>query len=113
MFFSTFFITAVYTYLLLLNFYHEFVLSANWAQSSGDIAQNIVIPYYPSPPNPHWAARFGMVSIIAPPVDTSSLGFIYLMGGDTYDGSKTNLNFKPGLTDPRWENGYKNDVLQK
>lgn len=88
----------------------NFCFCANWAQSSGDIKQNIVIPYYPSPPNPHWAARYGMVSVVAPPRDTSSLGFVYLMGGDTYDGSKTSDNFKPGLTDSRWENGYKNDV---
>ena len=96
-------------FLVLLSCY-DYALSANWAQSSGPIAQNIVIPYYPSPNTPHWQARYGMVSIIAPPVDTSSLGFVYLMGGDTYDGSSNKHGLKPGLADYKWENGYKNDV---
>ena len=36
---------------------------ANWAQSSGPLLQNTVIPYLPNDANPHWNPRYGMVSV--------------------------------------------------
>lgn len=82
---------------------------ANWAQASGEIQQNVVIPYYPSFKNAHWGSRYGFVSIVIPP-QGQSVGFVFLLGGDTYDGSKTSKKLKNGLVDSRWETGYKNDI---
>ena len=41
------------------------ILIANWAQVSGHIDQNIAVPYFPGPNQPHWGARYGMVSVVA------------------------------------------------
>lgn len=49
-----------YLNLLLLYFlYLIFLLLANWAQASGSIQQNIVVPYYAAPDTPHWTGRYG------------------------------------------------------
>lgn len=42
----------------------------------------------------------------------SSFSYVYVLGGDSYDGDDTQRNYKPGLLDPIWENGYKNDGEQ-
>lgn len=87
---------------------------ANWAQSSGDFAQNVVFPYIPSPSNRHWQGRFGHATVMAKdpdaPQDQANLGRVYLLGGDTNDGDKSVRPFKAGLLDLQWNNGYKNDV---
>ncbi len=36
---------------------------ANWAQSSGYLEQNVVIPAMPSPAVKHWQSRYGMASV--------------------------------------------------
>lgn len=38
--------------------------AANWAQASGKLQQNIVIPYIPSPARPHWTARYGAAAVV-------------------------------------------------
>ena len=39
--------------------------TANWAQTSGEIEQNVVLPAMPSPTLSHWQARFGHATVIA------------------------------------------------
>eukprot|EP01039_Chlorochromonas_danica_P008280 gene8280-9129_t len=83
---------------------------ANWAQSSGEMAQNIAIPYLPAPATPHWSPRFGMATIVTSTTNLSSSAYIYVLGGDSYDGHNTRRNYQAGLLDYSWENGFKNDV---
>ena len=33
---------------------------ANWAQVSGEIQQNVVVPYLPGTQRPHWSGRTGL-----------------------------------------------------
>lgn len=42
-----------------------FYVTANWAQVSGNIDQNVVVPYFPGPNQPHWQARYGMATVVA------------------------------------------------
>lgn len=42
---------------------------ANWAQSSGPVDQNVVIPYFPRPSNRHWQARYGMAVVVVTDVN--------------------------------------------
>eukprot|EP01031_Cornospumella_fuschlensis_P035821 gene35821-43448_t len=88
------------------------IRAANWAQSSGEISQNTAIPYVPAPApySKHWSARYGMATIVTSTTNLSSFSYVYLLGGDSYDGDDTQRNYKPGLIDQKWENGYKNDV---
>lgn len=37
---------------------------ANWAQGSGYIEQNVVIPQQPTLSHPHWQARYGMSTAV-------------------------------------------------
>lgn len=37
---------------------------ANWAQASGKLKQNIVIPYIPAPNQPHWTPRYGATAVV-------------------------------------------------
>lgn len=37
---------------------------ANWAQASGKVQQNIVVPAYPTPGSQHWSPRYGMATIV-------------------------------------------------
>ena len=87
------------------------VASANWAQASGFFEQNVVIPKIPgvNTANAHWQARFGM-SIIQSSDPSGGIGTVWLLGGDTYDGTSGRFNSGPGLMDQTWGNGYKNDV---
>lgn len=48
---------------MLCSLCETLVIAANWAQASGEVSQNVVIPYVPSPEKPHWAARFGMTTV--------------------------------------------------
>ena len=50
------------TLLLLVN---QVARAANWAQTSGDVKQNVVIPYYPSANREHWNARYGHATVVA------------------------------------------------
>lgn len=49
-----------------------------------------------------------MAVVVVDDDDTTST--VYLLGGDTYDGTISNENVAPGLLDQSWYNGYKNDV---
>ncbi len=40
-------------------------LTANWAQTSGNIQQNVVFPAMITPVHKHWQARFGHATVIA------------------------------------------------
>lgn len=50
-----------------------------------------------------------MVTIEKPATNLSSFSYVFLFGGDTYDGDDTRRNHMPGLLDLSWESGYKND----
>lgn len=50
-----------------------------------------------------------MTTIVVPGTGQGT-GFVYLLGGDTYDGGNTSANIMNGQYDTRWENGYKNDI---
>ena len=50
----------------------KYVDSANWAQASGYIDQNVVIPSIPSPTKKHWQARYGFASLVFPNVSNHS-----------------------------------------
>ena len=103
----------VFTLLVLLGSFVTITKQANWAQSSGEIQQNVVIPAYPSPAKKHFQPRYGHAVVVVPKAVTSGVvseGDIYLMGGDTYTGTAGLENIKPGLGDITWNNGYKNDV---
>jgi hypothetical protein len=86
----------------------------NWAQTSGEMAQNVVFPSMPSPAIKHWQARFGHATVIAadvnPDPEVNSLGKVFLMGGDSFSEDKTIRDLSPGAFDTSWEHGYKNDV---
>lgn len=49
---------------LLTFFFSHSLFTANWAQASGNIQQNTVIPYYPAPGKPHWGPRYGMAAAV-------------------------------------------------
>ena len=83
--------------------------SANWAQTSGYLEQNVVIPAIPSPAVKHWQPRYGMSSLQFPN-SSSSNGYLVLLGGDTYNNDFTGLSSSPGYLDLKWGSGYKNDV---
>ena len=51
----------------------KYVDSANWAQASGYIDQNVVIPTIPSPTKKHWQARYGFASLVFPNVSNRPL----------------------------------------
>ena len=46
---------------------------ANWAQSSGQIQQNVVIPYIPAPGHRHWQARYGAAAVVVTDVSCAAL----------------------------------------
>lgn len=52
-----------------------------------------------------------MSTVVMPASNLSSFSYIFVMGGDTYDGSNDQRNLDPGLADVAWENGYKNDGI--
>lgn len=87
------------------------LLTANWAQSSGKLKQNTVIPNIPSPSHPHWQPRFGAQLLVSS--STSNGSTLFLIGGDTFQDPKL-LNiatdYSPGLIDSASYLGYKNDV---
>jgi hypothetical protein len=84
--------------------------AANWAQASGQINQNLVIPYYPAPNRQQWAPRYGHVAIIVPAADATGVSYVYVMGGDTYSDPTTRKDLQPGEFNSQWETGYQNDV---
>eukprot|EP01041_Mallomonas_annulata_P013419 gene13419-28456_t len=84
--------------------------SANWAQTSGKISQNLVNPSVPGPNNPHWQGRYGMTVVLKTNSTSLNFGTIFLMGGDTYNDQSADHFATPGNIDLRWSNGYKNDV---
>jgi hypothetical protein len=79
----------------------------NWAQTGGVNQQSVTIPYIPASGNPHWKARYGHVTIVTPSSVDTTIGFVFVLGGDTYykDGSERDILVPDG-----WENGYKNDI---
>ena len=48
-------------------------------------------------------------SYTKPAKNLSSYGYLFLMGGDSYNGDATQRDFSPGLLASSWENGYTND----
>lgn len=50
------------------------------------------------------------MTTIVVPGQGQGTGFVYLLGGDTFDGGTTSANTMNGQYDKRWENGYKNDI---
>lgn len=46
----------------------KYTESANWAQTSGYLDQNVVIPTIPSPAKKHWQARYGFSNLAFPNV---------------------------------------------
>ena len=38
--------------------------ASNWAEVSGEVEQNVVIPFYPSPNNKHWGPRYGFAMVV-------------------------------------------------
>jgi hypothetical protein len=50
------------------------------------------------------------MAVVVVPSSSGGVGSVYLLGGDSYDGGKTQENVVPGLLDLTWYNGYKNDV---
>ena len=48
-------------------------LTSNWAQTSGEMAQNVVFPAIPSPYLKHWEARFGHATVVAQDVSIALL----------------------------------------
>lgn len=52
-----------------------------------------------------------MATIVVPPVVSTDTGFVFLLGGDTYNGDKTQRDFVPGMMDYDAENGLKNDGI--
>lgn len=51
--------------LILITLLVQPCLTANWAQTSGNIQQNVVFPAIPTPVNRHWQARFGHATVVA------------------------------------------------
>jgi len=88
--------------------------ASNWAQASGPIQQNTVLPSIPSPAKKHWQNRFGHCTILYtkpnPNAGVAFLGKVFLIGGDTNDGSFLENQEASGLVDNAWEKGFKNDV---
>ena len=54
-------------------------LTSNWAQTSGDMAQNVVFPAIPSPYLKHWEARFGHATVVAQDVSALFHGSLYTL----------------------------------
>ena len=105
-----FFLLLIHSFSLLTLLVSYLNVLANWAQSTGQIQQNIVISRYPSPEYQHWNPRYGMAAVVVPMNSSESARtFLYVMGGDSYTGDGTERDYKPGLFDDSWENGYKND----
>lgn len=87
----------------------EKTICSNWAQTTGDTAQNTVISTVPSATNPHWEPRYGMSVTHTLNVSIDLIGVIYLLGGDTYNLGNAQ-NIISGQNDLSWSKGYKNDV---
>jgi hypothetical protein len=81
---------------------------ANWAQTTGKLGQNVVIPRYPTPAYRHWAQRFGHAVVVASNSSNTEGSMIYLLGGDSYEGDASGENANDQQA--RWTVGYKNDV---
>ena len=96
------------SFILCLSQYY-ISLAANWAQTTGKVQQNVVIPTMPTLSNPHWERRYGMaVVVVDDPANPDDEPRIFLMGGDTYDGDFTGT--EKTTRSVKWSNGYKNDV---
>jgi hypothetical protein len=64
-----------------------YISASNWAQTTGDVSQNVVVPQIPKPAHPHWNKRYGMAIVaVDDPNNPDDVPHIYLLGGDTYDG---------------------------
>jgi hypothetical protein len=76
--------------LLLIFCCVDFLSASNWAQTSGKVQQNVVIPRIPTPSYPHWTQRFGHAIVVATNISVAqSLGakpLMYMIGGDTFEG---------------------------
>ena len=83
--------------LLLLSLASVTIRAANWAQCTGQPAQNNVIPRIPNPDivsaksgsfygkNDHWSSRQGMGYVRVPKNDTTGQPeSIFVIGGDSY-----------------------------
>jgi hypothetical protein len=81
---------------------------SNWAQTTGKLEQNVVIPRYPSPAYRHWAQRYGHAVVVASNSTETKGSVIYLLGGDSYEGDASGENANDQQS--RWTVGYKNDV---
>ena len=51
--------------LIIFSILLDTCLTANWAQTSGNIQQNVVFPAMITPVHKHWQARFGHATVIA------------------------------------------------
>lgn len=69
-----------------------------------------VIPYYPAAPTPHWSSRYGFVTVITKAQTSTDFDYMYVLGGDSYDGDDTREEHPPGGHATRRPNGLKNDV---
>jgi hypothetical protein len=66
---------------------------ANWAQTTGKLEQNVVIPRMPTPAYRHWAQRYGHAVVVASNNSETTKGSsIYLFGGDTFEGDPSGEN---------------------
>ena len=88
------------------------VQGTNWAQTSGKVAQNVVVPRRPSPDFPHWSERYGAAVVLAREpnevYDPDEESVIFLMGGDSYDNDHSSPD--EDSRQPALPLGYKNDV---
>lgn len=66
--------------------------SANWAQTTGKLAQKVVIPRIPTPAYRHWTQRYGHAVVVASNSSITKGAQIYLLGGDTFEGDTSGEN---------------------
>ncbi len=76
------------SHFILISLFSLFLLikCSNWAQTTGKLSQNIVIPRFPTPAYRHWAQRFGHAVVVTSNSTVEKGSVIYLLGGDTYEG---------------------------
>lgn len=98
----------IYSIFLLLFDILNIGFSSNWAQTSGILQQNVVIPRFPTPEFPHWEKRYGHAAVAKFAESASDPSFIFILGGDSYDADYSTKY--QHLRDTSWTQGYKNDV---
>ncbi|KAJ1457952.1 hypothetical protein M885DRAFT_480910 [Pelagophyceae sp. CCMP2097] len=86
--------------------------ASNWAQTTGPLKQNTVIPYMPSAQNPHWSARMGFAVAVSNVSDNGEALFrsqpsLMLVGGDDY---WVDAEARDGFDQANPVHGLRNDV---